>query len=913
MSSTTNISINSRSMNGIITISDGTATLENGSLTNVNTIDTDSINTSSFSTNDFTISTNLDLTNATSKIQFLDGTPALNTLITKSNTSTPSLNIIGGTIAQSTISTGTQNEFKKSNFTELYINNVPAGTQGPIGPQGPQGPAGPEGPIGPQGNDGIQGIQGIQGIKGDTGSQGPQGIQGPQGPQGPTGPSGDKYKTTSTNTINLNTLVINSLYTYTIGTGLSYSAGQTAIFAVDEFNQFTAFINAYNSSSGSITVLIDTKIGTSTNSLWQVNLNGAEGPQGPQGIQGIQGIQGVPGPQGTIGPQGIQGIQGPAGTIGPQGPQGNIGPAGPTGLTGATGPAGPTGLTGLTGDTGPAGPQGATGPQGPQGPAGSGILPEISTTITNSTYYPTFSLGTSGNQQMFVDTNWSFNPSTDVLAVGNIQTSGNANFIKNVNSYPPSWSKTNYIAYHSQSFGLNNITNLTGIATHNDNIVAGYNNGNALTSTTFSSNSIYGSSNLTDTATYTIQNSTIIGRGNINTANTASLTSLSSSTIIGNDNFSSGSGININAGAVAGLVIVGNTNGLNSLGQVVSGVTLVGTQLATIGQTYNSTAIGTQSGLGGNRSVIIGYNSQSIGDDCIIIGNNLTFTGNSTINIGGTDGSGNPMNVMFSGVLKLSSGIQFNDLDLQLTGGITLTSAYFGTPINFLSTSTNTFTINLPSPLNAGATLEINNNSNFYQILASSVSIFGRYGNGGLTINIQSGQSYGLICDGTNWSVYKVWGVPYQYIRYHNTTQSGITTTNVPGLFNSVGANIDSATTAWAVDTWNGAKLSYNTSTGVFTNNTGYTMTLQVDGKIFSPTNVVRYAGVRLDATRYNDNNSPNWFTLPIGSTSTLPISRTFTLKNTEAFAIVYQASASAVFGSTTSASMNRIIITRLS
>ena len=44
MSSTTNIPINTRSMNGIITISDGIATMENGNLTDLNSVDAKSMN-----------------------------------------------------------------------------------------------------------------------------------------------------------------------------------------------------------------------------------------------------------------------------------------------------------------------------------------------------------------------------------------------------------------------------------------------------------------------------------------------------------------------------------------------------------------------------------------------------------------------------------------------------------------------------------------------------------------------------------------------------------------------------------------------------------------------------------------------------------------------------------------------------
>ncbi len=44
MSSTTNIPINTRSMNGIIRISDGIATMENVNLTDLNSVDANSMN-----------------------------------------------------------------------------------------------------------------------------------------------------------------------------------------------------------------------------------------------------------------------------------------------------------------------------------------------------------------------------------------------------------------------------------------------------------------------------------------------------------------------------------------------------------------------------------------------------------------------------------------------------------------------------------------------------------------------------------------------------------------------------------------------------------------------------------------------------------------------------------------------------
>ena len=68
MSSTTNTAINSRSMNGVISISDGVATLENGDL-DCDDINSSSINTTTLSTNNLTCKdTFLSNTNCSNKI-----------------------------------------------------------------------------------------------------------------------------------------------------------------------------------------------------------------------------------------------------------------------------------------------------------------------------------------------------------------------------------------------------------------------------------------------------------------------------------------------------------------------------------------------------------------------------------------------------------------------------------------------------------------------------------------------------------------------------------------------------------------------------------------------------------------------------------------------------------------------------
>lgn len=63
MSSSTNISINARSMNGIITLSDGTTILEDGNIDNVNNITTNTIDTNSLNVQDITLTGSLQIPN----------------------------------------------------------------------------------------------------------------------------------------------------------------------------------------------------------------------------------------------------------------------------------------------------------------------------------------------------------------------------------------------------------------------------------------------------------------------------------------------------------------------------------------------------------------------------------------------------------------------------------------------------------------------------------------------------------------------------------------------------------------------------------------------------------------------------------------------------------------------------------
>lgn len=188
------------------------------------------------------------------------------------------------------------------------------GAQGPAGPVGPQGAQGNPGPAGPQGIQGLQGLtgsagavgatgatgaagaQGIQGVAGPAGSTGSTGPQGPQGtagaagatgPPGPTavstdtgnqatlgsdhlifvpagstggpgpaGPAGPGYRATSTTSAPIAT----GSLTITTQAGLAYMVGARLRLSSNSAptSWMEGLITAYNNSTGSLTVNIDT-------------------------------------------------------------------------------------------------------------------------------------------------------------------------------------------------------------------------------------------------------------------------------------------------------------------------------------------------------------------------------------------------------------------------------------------------------------------------------------------------------------------------------------------------------------------------------------------------------------------------------------------------------------------------------
>jgi hypothetical protein len=272
------------------------------------------------------------------------------------------------------------------------------GATGATGATGPTGWTGSVGPTGIAGPTGATGATGAGGGAGPTGPSvtGPTGTTGPTGPTGVTGASGNVYATSSTTSLTIAT----GSQSLTVGTNLSYTAGQPVLIAHDGSNYMIGTVTSYNSLTGAMVANIISTSGSGTYSAWAVNLYGVAGPTGATGATGAAStVAGPTGPTGSTGATGAPStVTGPTGPTGPTGATGApstvtgpTGPTGPTGATGApstvTGPTGPTGSTGatgapstVTGPTGPSvtGPTGATGPSvtGPTGPTtypGAGI------------------------------------------------------------------------------------------------------------------------------------------------------------------------------------------------------------------------------------------------------------------------------------------------------------------------------------------------------------------------------------------------------------------------------------------------------------------------------------------------------------------------------------------------------------
>src|SRR5262245_15828971 len=136
---------------------------------------------------------------------------------------------------------------------------------------------------------GPQGIPGPPGSIGPTGPAGPQGTQGPQGNIGPQGPAGPSYNGSSTSTLTVGT----GSKTLTTQAGLAFDVGVRTRIALSSSPATTWMEGLVTTYSGtSITINVDSTLGSGTFSTWNL------APAGSQGIQGPAGPTGSTGPTG---------------------------------------------------------------------------------------------------------------------------------------------------------------------------------------------------------------------------------------------------------------------------------------------------------------------------------------------------------------------------------------------------------------------------------------------------------------------------------------------------------------------------------------------------------------------------------------------------------------------------------------
>lgn len=108
------------------------------------------------------------------------------------------------------------------------------------------------------------------------------------GTSGTSGLSGDRFSTTSTTTVGINTGLI-CIY---VATGLAYGTGQSVVVAYSPDNKMIGVVESYDRDTGQLFVNILATYGGGTYSDWAVYLNGATGKDGTNGTSGTSGQDG---------------------------------------------------------------------------------------------------------------------------------------------------------------------------------------------------------------------------------------------------------------------------------------------------------------------------------------------------------------------------------------------------------------------------------------------------------------------------------------------------------------------------------------------------------------------------------------------------------------------------------------------
>jgi hypothetical protein len=156
--------------------------------------------------------------------------------------------------------------------------------------------------VGTGGSSGTSGASGSSGVAGSSGTSGTSGTAGSSGTSGFTA----EYRGTSSDNIDLGTLVIGSNKTLTTSTDLYYSVSQHLIIANSNADHFHGDVVEYSGISGSLTVRVTDINGSGAFSSWVTNLDGAAGGDGTSGTSGV-GTNGTSGTGGTSGTSGLNG------------------------------------------------------------------------------------------------------------------------------------------------------------------------------------------------------------------------------------------------------------------------------------------------------------------------------------------------------------------------------------------------------------------------------------------------------------------------------------------------------------------------------------------------------------------------------------------------------------------------------
>jgi hypothetical protein len=229
----------------------------------------------------------------------------------------------------------------------------PTGLNGATGATGPQGPQGPIGATGPQGPQGVKGDTGATGPAGGSATHYHYLTRTNTTSGDPTSNQLGWDNTTQISSTALRVSHIDqdnqddSVFLDLINQG-DILIIQDKDNAANYQKWEVTGTPTYNSTWDNYPVTLIASAGTGTtnfpNNHAVILILVAVGNTGPTGPQGPQGPTGATGPQGPTGPTGA------TGATGPQGPTGLTGATGPKGDTGATGPKGNTGDTGAAGN-----------------------------------------------------------------------------------------------------------------------------------------------------------------------------------------------------------------------------------------------------------------------------------------------------------------------------------------------------------------------------------------------------------------------------------------------------------------------------------------------------------------------------------------------------------------------------------